>query len=81
MDGRNSNFFYNLANIRTRLGIKANLEMLYLVDETYKQFDKTLTIVFGDPISWETFDRSKSDAEWAAMVRGKVYELKEKNNL
>ena len=81
MDGRNSNFFYNLSNFRTRLGIKANIEMLYLVDETYKQYDKTIHIIFGEPIPWETFDRSKSDLEWAAMVREKVYELKEKNNL
>ncbi len=81
MEGRNSNFFYNLSNLRTRLGIKANIEMLYLVDETYKQFDKTIHIVFGEPIAWETFDRSKSDLEWAAIVRDKVYELKEKNNL
>ncbi len=81
MDGRNSNFFYNLSNLRTRLGIKANIEMLYLVDETYKQYDKTIHIIFGEPIPWETFDRSKSDLEWAAMVRDKVYELKEKNNL
>jgi len=81
MDGRNSNFFYNLSNLRTRLGIKANIEMLYLVDETYKQYDKTIHIVFGEPIAWETFDRSKKDLEWAAMVREKVYELKEKNKL
>lgn len=81
MDGRNSNFFYNLANIRTSLGIKANLEMLYLVNETYKQYNKTINIVIGDPIPWQTFDRSKSGLEWAAVVRDKVYELKEKNNL
>jgi len=81
MDGKNSNFFYNLANLRNRLGLKANLEMLYLVNETYKQYNKTIHMVIGDPISWETFDRSKSDLEWAAMVRSKVYELKENNNL
>ena len=81
MDGKNSNFFYNLANYRNKLGIKANLEMLYLVNETYKQFNKTFNIVIGDPIPWQTFDRSKSDLEWAAMVRDKVYELKANNNL
>ena len=81
MHGRNSSFFYNLANFRTRMGIKANLEMLYLVDETYKQFNKTLTIVFGDPVPWESFDKSRSDLEWAAVMRDKVYELKEKYNL
>ena len=81
MDGTNSNFFYNLANFRTKLGIKANLEMLYLVNETYKQYNKTIHIVIGDPISWETFDRSKTDLEWASMLRDKVYQLKEQHNL
>ena len=31
--GRNSRFFYNFANLRKRLHIKGNIEMLYLVDE------------------------------------------------
>ena len=30
--GENSHFFYNLANLRKRLGIKANIEMLYLAE-------------------------------------------------
>jgi 1-acyl-sn-glycerol-3-phosphate acyltransferase len=81
IDARNSNFFYRLANFRTGLGIKANIEMLYLVNETYKQQGRTMTFVFGDPISWERFDRSKTDLEWAAMLREKVYELKKNNNL
>ena len=51
---RNSNFFYRLANFRTGLGIKANIEMLYLVNETYKQFGRTFTFVFGEPVSWES---------------------------
>jgi 1-acyl-sn-glycerol-3-phosphate acyltransferase len=81
IEGRNSNFFYNLSSLRTKLGIKANIEMLYLVNETYKHSRETMHIVVGDPVSWETFDRSKSDLEWAAMMRDKVYELKEINNL
>jgi putative hemolysin len=81
MGGRNSNFFYRLASIRTGLGIKANIEMLYLVHETYKHLDEDIPIVVGESIPWETFDRSRSDLEWAAMVREKVYELKEKNKL
>ena len=81
MDGKNSNFFYNLANFRNRFGIKANLEMLYLVNETYKQYNKTIHFVIGDPIPWESLDRSKNDLEWAAYVRDKVYELKEQNIL
>ncbi len=38
--GRNSNFFYGLSNLRKNLGIKANIEMLYLADEFFKQKDK-----------------------------------------
>ena len=36
-EGRNSNFFYNLSNFRTFLGIKANIELFYLSDELFKQ--------------------------------------------
>lgn len=81
IEARNSNFFYRLANFRTWLGIKANIEMLYLVNETYKQRGRTMHIVFGEPISWESLDRSRNDKEWAALIRDKVYELKKKNNL
>ncbi len=75
MGGRNSNFFYNLANLRKNLGIKANIEMLYLIDETVKHQNKTITVKFGKPISWETFDSSKRPSEWAQWVKDKVYTL------
>ena len=74
--GRNSNFFYNLSNIRNFLGIKANIEMLYLVDELFKQKGRAIDIVFGKRISWKTFDKSKTATEWAEWVKGKSYELK-----
>jgi putative hemolysin len=74
--GRNSSFFYNLASLRTRLGIKANLEMLYLADEMFKQKGKDLDLVFGEPIPWQTFDKSKSQLEWAEWVRNKTYDLR-----
>jgi 1-acyl-sn-glycerol-3-phosphate acyltransferase len=73
--GRNSNFFYNLSNIRQFLGIKANIEMLYLADEMFKQKDKEINLVFGKPIPWETFDKTKSALEWADWVKSKSYEL------
>ena len=50
--------------------------MLYLVDELYQQENKEMSITFGKPISYETFDRSKRDIEWAQWVKNKVYELK-----
>jgi 1-acyl-sn-glycerol-3-phosphate acyltransferase len=74
--GRNSDFFYNLANIRKFLGIRANIEMLYLADEMFRQKDKEILLVFGKSIPWETFDKTKSPLEWAAWVKSKTYELK-----
>ncbi|MFO8086468.1 MAG: 1-acyl-sn-glycerol-3-phosphate acyltransferase [Bacteroidales bacterium] len=74
--GRNSNFFYNLANIRTGLGIKANIEMLYLPNEMFKQKDNTVPITIGKPIPIEYFDRKKQrDQEWAALIKKQVYAL------
>jgi putative hemolysin len=79
IEGRNSNFFYNLANLRLALGLKVNIEMLYLVDEMFKQKDKEILIRFGKPVSWTFFDKSKKDNEWANLIREQVYALKEKN--
>ena len=73
--GRNSNFFYNLAKLRSFLGIRANIEMLYLPDEMFRQSEKRIDMVIGEPISWQTFDKSKMAPEWALFVRSKTYEL------
>jgi len=83
IDGRNSNFFYNFANLRTFLKIKSNIEMLYLVNETYKQKDKTVNIIFGKPIPYETFDKRNSYLKWAELMKGHVYNIgrKGKNTL
>jgi len=76
--GKNSNFFYNLSALRRTLGIKANLEMLYLVDEMYLQSSKKITLVFGEPSPWSFFDKSKSADDWAGYVRNKSYALAER---
>lgn len=73
--GRNSNFFYNLANWRKRLGIKANIEMLYLADETYKQKGNNLTIRFGKPIPCDTFRNSTDYKAWAQKIKHLAYDL------
>ncbi len=74
--GSLSNFFYRLSNLRTSLGIRANLEMLYLSDESFKQRDKTLDIIFGKPISSAFFDNSKSDRELSKWMEDKVHTMK-----
>lgn len=76
IEGRNSSFFYNLAYWRKKIGIKANIEMFYLVDEMYKQKGKTITFIFGEPISWETFTKEKPLEYWSKRVKEHVYALK-----
>lgn len=73
--GRNSNFFYNLANACKALGIKFNIAMLFLVDEMYKNRNKTFTVKIGRPIPWQTFDNTKTPTQWAAHVQDVVYKL------
>jgi putative hemolysin len=75
ISGRNTNFFYNLANWRKRLKIKANIEMLYLVDEMYKQKDQTVHITFGQPVPIGFFDKQHTAAQWAQLLREYVYAL------
>ena len=78
INGRNSDWFYNLARFRNFLGIKANIEMVYLVDEMFKQRDKEIVITFGKPISYTIFDKKKTDLSWAQILKNHVYSL-EKN--
>lgn len=74
-EGRNSNFFYNLARLRKMFRIKANIEMLYLVDEMFQQKGKSLHLIVGKPIPYTSFTKEKSAQDWALYVRKKVYEL------
>ena len=74
--GQNSRRFYRLDKLRNLLKLKLNIAMLTLPDELYKCQHKSYRLVFGKPIPWQTFTPEKRDAEWAAWVREKVYELK-----
>jgi putative hemolysin len=73
IEGRNSDFFYNFANLRKRVGIKTNIEMFYLPDEMFSQRGKKVIIHIGKPIPYSYFDKSKSESEWAEEVKQIVY--------
>lgn len=75
-EAKNSNFFYRFANIRKSLGIKFNIEMLFLPDEMFKNKHKSFTIIFGEPISWTHFDNTKTAQNWANEVKQISYSLK-----
>lgn len=80
ISGKNTMFFYNLAKLRAKLRVKANIEMLYLVDEMFKQKNKNITITFGKPINVSIFNNRLKDMEWAAQVKAHVYKLEKDIN-
>ncbi len=76
IEGQNSRFFYRLANFRKRLGIKMNLEMLFLVDEMFKQRGKIIKIKFGKVIPHTSLDNTKNNSEWAESIQNIVYSMR-----
>jgi len=74
-EGKNSNFFYNLAHIRKKAGIKANIEMFYLCDELFRQKNSIYKIYVGDLIPYSQLNTEETDYQWAQDIRGKVYQL------
>ena len=78
IEGELSNFFYRLSNFRTTIGIKANIEMFYLVDELFNQKNKTLNITIHPEVDYKTFTNDKTDLEWAQSVKEIVYSLPQK---
>ncbi len=73
IEGENSKFFYNFAQWRKRLGIKANIEMLFLPDEMFSANKKDIRIHFGKPFSYEVFDSSRSHKQWADKMYEYIY--------
>ena len=73
--GQNSNFFYRLANIRKRLHIPFNLEMLYLSDEMFRQRGAHFDLYFGQPIPFTHFTNDKKTEEWLDDIRNQLYNL------
>lgn len=75
-EGRNSNFFYRLAKIRKFLGIKFNIEMIFLPDEMFRQKNSIFEVRIGAPVPEESIDSSRSLEQWCSLIREKCYQLK-----
>lgn len=75
-EGRNSNSFYRLAKIRKFLGIKFNIEMIFLPDEMFRQKNSIFEVRIGAPIPVESIDSSRSLEQWCSLIREKCYQLK-----
>ena len=75
-EGKLSNFFYNLSSIRTALGIKANIEMLYLADEMFSQRGRHFDIYFGEPVPWQRLASGEPPVRLAQQIREQAYALR-----
>ena len=75
ISGHNSRWYFFLSKLSKFLGLKINIGMLYLVDELFKQRGNEFVITFGEPVPYETFDKSKTDREWAAEIQERVKAL------
>lgn len=75
VEGHLSNFFYRIAQARKALGIKANIEMLWLPDEMFSQSGRHFRLVVGDPIPVGELQRFGSLREQTEEVRRKTYFL------
>ena len=73
-DAQNSRFFYRFAKWRKRLGIKFNIELIYLPKEMIKQSGATLRVIIGEPIPWHTLDARAPKTE-AARLRETVINM------
>jgi putative hemolysin len=73
IEGENSKFFYRFANFRKFIGIKANIEMLFLPDEMFKQKGHTVKIHFGKPFDPSILSSKLSHRAWAAEIKKYIY--------
>ena len=73
-DACNSRFFYRFAKWRKQLGIKFNIELIFLPKEMIKQCGSTLRVIIGQPIPWNSLDARKPKNE-AARLRDIVYSM------
>ena len=73
IEGKNSSFFYNFAMWRKRLGIKANIEMLFLPDEMFKARKETIKVHFSKPFDSALLNESKTHKQWSQLVYQYIY--------
>ncbi|MDR0907960.1 MAG: acyltransferase [Rikenellaceae bacterium] len=75
VEGQLSKRFYRLAGLRKKLGIKGNVEMIYLPDEMFRQKGQHFKLIFGEPISPEVLREEGNYMMQAQQVRRMSYAL------
>jgi putative hemolysin len=76
VSGQNSKLFYNFAKWRKKLGIKINLEMLFLPREMVLQNKKKIGLYFKPAIPANFFDTKMTPIQWANRIKAYIYSVK-----
>ena len=71
--GENSGFFYRLAGLRKKLGIKVNIETFLLPDEMFRKKGSSFDLYIGDPVPYTSLTGEHSHKEWCDIIRQKSY--------
>lgn len=77
VDAVNSSFFYNVANLRKKLGIKFNYELVLLPSEVFKYHDKPINLYFGRPVEPSVLSGMINAEERTQYVRSLTYNLQD----
>lgn len=79
ISGYNSAKYHFFSWVSRILGLKVNIGMLFLVDELFNKAGEEFVITFGEPVPYTTFDKSRTDIQWAEVMKKKVEELSKDN--
>ena len=79
ISGFNSKRFFFFTKLSMFLKLKSNIGMLFLVDELFNKKGEEFVITIGKPVPYTTFDKSKTDIQWAAEMKDRVEKLSEGN--
>lgn len=75
VEGRLSEFFYRVSRLRKWVGMKFNIEMVWLPDEMLRQKGRHFRMIVGDPIPVADLQHFHSLREQVEEVRRRTYEL------
>ena len=77
--GFNSKRFFFFTKLSMFLKLKFNLGMIFLVDELFNKKGEEFVVTFGKPVPYTTFDRTRTDLQWAAEIKDQVEALSKGN--
>lgn len=75
-EGKNSGFFYRIANLRKKLGIKFNYETILLPHEMFRNRNSNFNIYISKPVSYHELLQEKEIQKSNKKIRETVYSLK-----